>query len=242
MKKNKISGIIAIVFVIAVSAVFGPEALDAFDFGDPVELGSGETVSFDVSEGLPRYEGEPYVEVNDGIPFFDEEDLELGSFEKYSRLDSLGRCGTAFANISPELMPTDERQPIGSVKPTGWHTASYPEVIPERYLYNRCHLIAWCLAGENANRRNLITGTRYMNVEGMLPAEEKVLDYVRDTGNHVLYRVTPVFEGDNLVASGVLMEAYSVEDSGEGICICVYCFNVQPGVWIDYETGESGLE
>lgn len=242
MKKNKISGIIAIVFVIAVSAVFGPEALDYFDFDSSTVLGSGEEISFNISHGLPEYEGEPSIEINGNLPFFEESDLELGSFEKYSRLDSLGRCGEAFANISTELMPTDERQSISSVKPTGWHTASYPEVIRDRYLYNRCHLIAWCLAGENANRRNLITGTRYMNVEGMLPVEEEVLDYVRETGNHVLYRVTPVFEGDNLVASGVLMEAYSIEDSGEGICICVYCFNVQPGIIIDYETGESWLE
>lgn len=242
MKKSKISGIIAVICAIAISAVFGPEALEYIDLADSTVLGSGEEVSFDISDGLPEYEGEPSVEINGNMPYFQENDLELGSFEKYSKLDSLGRCGVAFANVSRELMPTDERQSISSVKPSGWHTASYPEVIKDRYLWNRCHLIAWCLAGENANRRNLITGTRYMNVEGMLPVEEEVLDYVRKTGNHVLYRVTPFFEGNNLVASGVLMEAYSVEDEGKGICKCVYCFNVQPGIIIDYETGESYLE
>lgn len=242
MKKGKVTGTIAIVVMLAISVFFGPEALESFDFGQSTALGTGAEVGFDISEGLPEYDGQPYVEINNNVPFFSESDLELGSFESYSKLDSLGRCGVAFANISKEIMPTGKRQSIGSVKPSGWHTATYPEVISDRYLYNRCHLIAWCLAGENANRRNLITGTRYLNIEGMLPTEEAVLDYVRETGNHVLYRVTPIFEDHNLVASGVLMEAYSVEDEGKGICTCVYCFNVQPGVIIDYETGESYLE
>ena len=188
---------------------------------------------------LPQYAGLPCTVIHDNIPYFDPEEIKPESFETYSSLDALGRCGTAFACVSEDTMPTGERGKIGMVKPSGWHTVQYPEMIEDRYLYNRCHLIAWCLSGENANERNLITGTRYMNVEGMLPFEEKVARYIDDTGNHVLYRVTPVFEKLNLVADGVLMEAYSVEDEGEGICFCVYCFNVQPGIEIDYRTGES---
>lgn len=189
--------------------------------------------------GIPEYSGTTYTEVNDNEPFFDEEDLTTEEFEEYSELDSLGRCGTAFANISEYTQPTEERGEIGMIRPSGWHTANYGELVEGNYLYNRCHLIAFCLAGENANERNLITGTRYMNAEGMLPFEEKVNDYVDRTGNHVFYRVTPDFEGDNLVASGVLMEAESVEDEGAGICFCVYCYNVQPQIEIDYATGES---
>lgn len=191
---------------------------------------------------IPQYSGQPYVEVNNNIPLFNEEDLKIRSFEEYSELDSLGRCGAAYACLSKELMPTEERGKIGMVKPTGWQTVKYPEQIEDLYLYNRCHLIAWCLTGENANEKNLITGTRYMNIQGMLPLEEKVAGYIDRTNNHVLYRVTPVFEGKNLVASGVLMEAYSIEDDGEGIEFCVYCFNVQPGIEIDYLTGESWAE
>ena len=156
-------------------------------------------------------------------------------------MDKLGRCGVAYANISQETMPTEERGAIGSVKPTGWHTAKYKGVVDGNYLYNRCHLIAYCLTAENANKKNLITGTRYLNIEGMLPYETMVAKYVEKTGNHVLYRVTPVFKGNNLVASGVLMEGYSVEDNGKGINYCVYAYNVQPGVKIDYKTGDSKL-
>ena len=185
------------------------------------------------------YDGSPYVQVNGNVPFFDSTDDTTDCFELYSELDSLGRCGTAYANISKELMPTEERGEIGMVKPSGWHTVKYPEIITDLYLYNRCHLIGYQLAGENANEKNLITGTRYMNVEGMLPFENEVADYVRRTGNHVLYRVTPVFEGENLVAEGVLMEAYSVEDDGKGVEFCVFVYNVQPGIEIDYKTGES---
>jgi DNA-entry nuclease len=176
------------------------------------------------------------------VPFFTEgEKAHIDSFESYSELDALGRCGVAFANISKEIMPTEERGEIGSVKPSGWHTDNYHEYIDGNYLYNRCHLIAYMLAGENDNERNLITGTRYLNTQGMLPFEEKVSDYVKNTGNHVMYRVTPIFEGDNLVASGVLMEAYSVEDNGSGLQYNVYCYNVQPGVEINYATGENWL-
>ena len=160
-------------------------------------------------------------------------------FESYSELDQLGRCGVAMANLSPALMPTEERGAIGTVKPSGWHTVKYPELIEDNYLYNRCHLIAFSLAGENANEKNLITGTRYFNVQGMQVFERKVEDYIRKTGNHVLYRVTPVFEDQNLVATGVIMEAYSVEDDGKGICFNVFIFNVQPRIEIDYSDGSS---
>lgn len=192
---------------------------------------------------VPAYSGQPYVEVNGNNPFFEEEEYNIESFEQYSRLDLLGRCGAAYANVSRELMPTEERGEIGSIKPTGWVQEKYEGIVNSKppYLYNRCHLIAYCLTAENANEKNLITGTRYMNVEGMLPFEERVAKYLEQNDNHVLYRVTPIFEGNNLLASGVLMEAYSVEDSGAGICFCVYCYNVQPGVKIDYRTGKSSV-
>lgn len=188
------------------------------------------------------YQGQAFIEVNGNVPFFELEDYTTESFERYSELDTLGRCGAAYANISKELMPTEERGEIGMIKPSGWHTVKYPEVIEDLFLYNRCHLIGYQLSGENANEKNLITGTRYFNVEGMLPFENEVADYVKTTGNHVLYRVTPVFEDDHLVAEGVLMEAYSVEDEGKGVEFCVFVYNVQPGVEIDYATGESWLE
>lgn len=192
-------------------------------------------------EDVPEYSGEPYVVLNENEPDFSEKDLTEESFETYSELDSLGRCGVAFANAGVDLMPTKERGSIGQVKPTGWHTAKYDNV-EGKYLYNRCHLIGHQLSGEDANKKNLITGTRYMNVDGMLPFENMVADYVKETNNHVLYRVTPVFEGDNLVASGVQMEALSVEDGGEGVSFNVYVYNIQPGISIDYETGESSSE
>ena len=188
------------------------------------------------------YTASPYSVVNDNVPYFSEEDLtRTDAFETYSELDSLGRCGVAYANICQELMPTEERGEIGSVKPSGWHTVNYHEYVDGNYLYNRCHLIGYQLSGENANEKNLITGTRYLNVEGMLPFENEVAEYVEETGNHVLYRVTPVFEDDNLVASGVQMEAYSVEDQGAGVMFNVYCYNVQPGITIDYATGDSQI-
>lgn len=201
-----------------------------------VELGLKEPpVSM---EEIPDYSGDPYVVLNDNWPEFNAEDLTLEPFETYSRLDYLGRCGTAYANICLEIMPTEPRGDIGQVKPSGWQTVKY-DCVDGKYLYNRCHLIGYQLAGENANERNLITGTRYMNVGGMLPFENMVAGYVEETGNHVLYRVTPVFEGKNLLASGVKLEAFSVEDEGEGICFNVYVYNVQPGISIDYATGES---
>ncbi|MBM6724282.1 DNA/RNA non-specific endonuclease [Pseudoflavonifractor phocaeensis] len=192
-------------------------------------------------EDLPEYSGEPYVVLNENVPDFPQEDETTNSFERYSPLDDLGRCGTAYANIGTDLMPTEERGSIGQVKPSGWQTVKY-DCVDGKYLYNRCHLIGYQLSGENANEENLITGTRYLNVEGMLPFEDQVADYVQETNNHVLYRVTPIFEGDNLLASGVVMEAKSVEDDGTGVCFCVYVYNVQPGVVIDYATGASWLE
>lgn len=190
--------------------------------------------------GIGDYAGEPYTVVNDNVPNFVTEDLVTNSYEQYSELDSLGRCGVAIANIGTDLMPTEERGSIGQVKPTGWQTVKY-ENVDGKYLYNRCHLIGYQLSGENANKQNLITGTRYMNVEGMLPFENMVADYVKETGQHVLYRVTPVYEGDHLIADGVQMEAMSVEDQGAGICFNVFVYNIQPGITIDYATGESRL-
>lgn len=182
----------------------------------------------------------PYEILNNNIPLFSDADkLRTDAFETYSHLDEFGRCGVAYANICLELMPTEERGEIGQIKPSGWHTVKYPELISGNYLYNRCHLIGYQLAGENANEKNLITGTRFLNVEGMLPFENEVAEYVEETGHHVLYRVTPLFTDDNLVADGVTMEAWSVEDAGAGICFYVYCPNVQPGITIDYATGES---
>ena len=195
--------------------------------------------SYDI-ENLPDYNGNSYVIVNDNNPYFKEEEYTTDSFEKYSELDSLGRCGVAYANISKELMPTEKRDSIGFIKPSGWHTVKYDH-IDGKYLYNRCHLIGYQLTGENANEKNLITCTRSMNTKGMLQFENMVTKYIKDTGNHVLYRVTPVFEGNNLVATGVEMEAYSVEDNGKGIKFNVFVYNIEDGVIIDYKTGDSKL-
>ena len=189
---------------------------------------------------IPAYAGEPYVVLNGNTPEFPEEDFTADSFETYCALDAWNRCGAAYANIGTELMPTGKRGAIGQVKPSGWQTVKY-DCVDGKYLYNRCHLIGYQLTAENANERNLITGTRYLNVCGMLPFENLVADYVKETQKHVLYRVSPVFEGENLVASGVQMEAMSVEDRGESVMFNVYCYNVQPGIEIDYRTGESRL-
>ena len=190
------------------------------------------------SADVPDYSGDPYIAVNNNEPYFTADDLTTEAFENYSELDALGRCGTAYANVCFETMPTEKRGNISEVKPTGWHSVKYDNV-DGKSLYNRCHLIGYQLTAENANKQNLITGTRYLNVDGMLPFENMVADYVKETNNHVLYRVTPIFTGDNLVADGVLMEGYSVEDEGDGICFCVYAYNVQPGITIDYATGDS---
>ena len=192
-------------------------------------------------EHIPAYSGEAYIALCGNTPLFDESEYTTESFETYSDLDSLGRCGVAYANIGPDLMPTESRGSIGQVKPSGWQSTKYDN-IDGKYLYNRCHLIGYQLTAENANRLNLITGTRYLNVTGMLPFENLTADYIKETGNHVLYRVTPIFDGDNLIADGVQMEARSIEDDGEGVLFHVFCYNVQPGIIIDYATGESRLE
>lgn len=225
------------------------QAQDSTSQTDAIQMSSEEAASLAeahintaleafANEVIPEYSGNPYVELNGNVPYFTDEELSTTAFELYSEIDSLGRCGACYANICKEIMPTEERGSIGMVKPTGWHTVKY-DCITDRYLYNRCHLIGYQLAGENANEKNLITGTRYLNVDGMLPFENEVADYVDETDNHVLYRVTPVFSDDNLVASGVIIEAKSVEDKGAGLQLNVYCYNVQPGISIDYIDGQS---
>ena len=204
------------------------------------------SISFDLGEtttavdvnSIPEHDSAAYTELNGNVPEFTEDEITTDSFEEYGRLDNLGRCTACVACVGKELMPTEKRGEIGMIKPTGWHTVKY-DGIDGNYLYNRCHLIAYMLTAENANPRNLITGTRYMNATGMLPFENKVAEYVRGTNRHVMYRVTPVFEGDELVARGVKMEAYSVEDNGKGVSFNVFCYNIQPGIEIDYKTGES---
>lgn len=230
MKQKRLQTILTVILIFCLLAVTGCSVVQ-------------ETAPREGSvqlEQIGAYSGEPYVVLHDNVPNFTTEDLVTESYETYSSLDALGRCGTAMANIGQDLMPTEPRGSIGQVKPSGWQTVKY-DIVDGKYLYNRCHLIGFQLAGENANKKNLITGTRYLNVDGMLPFEDEVADYVKDTDHHVLYRVTPVFKGDNLVAEGVEMEAYSVEDKGKGICFHVFVYNVQPGVTIDYATGESRL-
>ena len=227
MKNKKLLGLIAVI-ILALIGTFISQFNDAQNI---IDLSS-----------IPEYTDSPYVEINGNIPLFtDEEKSVTDSFETYAELDSLGRCGETFACIGKDIMTTGERGEIGQIKPTGWETIKY-DCVDGKYLYNRCHLIGWQLTGENANRSNLITGTRYLNVDGMLPFENMVDDYIEETENHVLYRVVPIFEGNDLVARGVTLEAYSVEDEGDGICFYVYCYNVQPGVIIDYATGESKLD
>lgn len=192
-------------------------------------------------DSVPEFDGKrAYVVINENKPFFTDAEIVSESYEKYAALDYLGRCGVAIACVGRDIMPTEDRGSIGQVKPSGWHTVKY-DIVDGKYLYNRCHLIGYQLTGENANKGNLITGTRYLNIEGMLDFENMIADYVKDTGNHVMYRVSPIFKDTNLLASGVLMEAYSVEDNGAGIEFCVYAYNAQPGITIDYKTGNSAL-
>lgn len=196
-------------------------------------------ISYGIDE-IPEYKEDSYIYINNNIPNFNESDYSIESFEKYSELDNLGRAGVAYANIGIDLMPTEKRGSIGMIKPTGWHTIKYDN-IDGKYLYNRCHLIGYQLTGENTNEKNLITCTRYMNIVSMLQFENKVAEYIKKTHNHVLYRVTPFYKDDNLLASGVEIEAYSVEDNGEGIKFNVYVYNIQDGIEIDYKTGNSKL-
>lgn len=231
MKKKIGWRYLLVCFLAAVFFMAGYERMDI------IRQAETDKVSVSLSE-LPEYCGEPYIAIDGNKPGFTEEEKTGKSFEKYSELDSLGRCGTAYANVGQDLMPTKKRGNISKIKPTGWQTVKY-NIVEGKYLYNRCHLIGYQLTAENSNAKNLITGTRYMNVEGMLPFENRVADYVEETNHHVLYRVTPVFEGDDLLAKGVQMEAYSVEDEGEGVCFNVFVYNVQPGIHIDYATGDS---
>lgn len=227
-KKLKHNNIIALSLIVLAACLCSP-----FNVVSVASSGSTQAVEL---EAIPTYSNQPYVEINNNEPNFTEQDMTTESFESYSELDSLGRCGAAEASIGKDIMPTEKRGKIGQIKPAGWHTVKYAGV-DGRYLYNRCHLIGFQLAGENANEKNLITGTRYMNVEGMLPFEDEIADYVKETNHHVMYRVTPVYEGSNLVASGVQMEAESVEDGQ--IQFNVYVYNAQPDVTIDYATGNS---
>ena len=234
-KKQLLCALLALIILLAVYIIVDP--LPDTESASPVYT---ET-SVDVVSNVPEYSGEAYCVINGNTPFFDESELTTSAFESFAELDELGRCGVTMACIGQEIMPTEDRGSISHVKPSGWVNVPYSFVDGE-YLYNRCHLIGFQLTGENDNERNLITGTRYVNTEGMLPFENMVADYVKETGNHVYYRVTPIFDGSELVARGVLMEALSVEDGGDGICFNVYCYNVQPGVIIDYATGESRID
>ncbi len=208
----------------------------------PSNVNIGEQRNAEKALGVPKFSGKAFAVLNDGMPKFGSDKITTISYEYYSDLDSLGRCGYTEACIGKDLMPTEERESISSVKPSGWVNNKYDsELVDGGYIYNRCHLIGFQLTGENANKQNLITGTRYMNVEGMLPFENMVADYVKETDNHVMYRVTPIYDGRDLVACGVQIEAYSVEDEGEEICFNVYVYNVQPGIVIDYATGENWL-
>ena len=241
MKTGKKKRVIWCTLLLAFSlAACGSQDQDQADRGsaDKSTASSASVQTVDTVEDVPEYSGEPYVEINDNQPEFEEYELTTVAYEEYSELDELGRCGEAEACVGEETMPTEDRESISEVKPSGWVNEKYDSV-DGGYVYNRCHLIGFQLTGENANEENLITGTRYMNTEGMLPFEDMIADYIHETDNHVMYRVTPVFEGEDLVASGVQMEAESVEDDGAGICFNVYVYNVQPQITINYATGEN---
>ena len=241
--QNKLKELLFFVVFVVILALSG-ELENIINLGNnDITPNTSANISFDL-ESIPEYFGSAYVKLNNNIPYFTESDYTTKPFENYSSLDNLGRCGVAYANICKKVMPTDddERESISQVKPSGWQTAKYTGIVDGNYLYNRCHLIGYQLAGENANEKNLITGTRYMNVQGMLPFENLIDDYIEENEkNHVLYRVTPIFYGNNLVANGVQLEAYSIEDNGAGVCFNVYVYNVQPGINIDYATGKSSL-
>ncbi len=242
--KNTLTSILILIIIIAIAEIYSY-------FTNSISQGTTEsstitynTASFDL-DNLPKYKDSPYVILNENKPQFTKNEVSTEVFEKYSELDEYGRCGVAFANICKQIMPKEgeKRGAINMIKPSGWKTTKYEGLVDGNYLYNRCHLIGYQLAGENANEKNLITGTRYMNVQGMLPFEDEVATYIKtNKRNHVLYRVTPIFKNNNLVASGVQMEGYSVEDEGQGVCFNVYVYNVQPGVTINYSTGESKLK
>ena len=238
MNKNFLN--ILLILIVSLSVLSGCSAGENNFFNDLdiTAQSASDYVNYDLSN-IPDYDGKAYVELNGNVPEFSKSEKTYSeSFEEYGKLDSLGRCTYAVSCIGKDLMPTEKRGLIGSVKPSGWHISKY-DFVDGKYLYNRCHLIGYQLTAENANERNLITGTRYLNVEGMLPFENDVADYIEITNNHVYYKVTPIFQGNNLVANGVQMQAYSVEDNGQGVSFNVYCYNVQPGVAIDYATGDN---
>ena len=240
-RKNRVTGLILIIVILGLIIQCFPElSSDVKKLTNRFFSNDCVIYSYDIDD-IPEYNGEPYVILNNNIPNFEESDYSTNSFENYSDLDKLGRCGVAFANIGLDLMPTEERGYIGNIKPSGWHTVKY-DIVDGKYLYNRCHLIGYQLTSENANEKNLITCTRYMNTVGMLGFENEVAEYIKKTGNHVLYRVTPMYEGNNLLASGVNIEALSVEDKGKGIQFNVYVYNVQDGILIDYSDGSSSLK
>ena len=236
---------LSIIVCILIIGYIATNTKNANEINTTENVEQNQQIIFDLNS-IPEYTSSPYVEINNNIPYFKDEDYTTEAFERYSEWDVLGRSGVAFANICKEIMPKEgeERGDISSVKNlSGWVQKRYDNIIKDKYLYNRCHLIGWQLAGENANKKNLITGTRYLNTEGMLPFENRVAEYVKSNqNNHVLYRVTPIFKDNNLLASGVEMEAWSVEDKGQKVCFNVYCYNVQPGIVIDYATGESHKE
>lgn len=236
MKKIK-NIILSFIFLIGIAVAYFQTDFEDFNMkAEPVQAEKTYTLNT-----IPSYSGKSYVILNDNIPQFSEDDLSDVSYEKYSDLDSLKRCGVALANVGKDLMPTEKRGSIGMIKPSGWHTIKY-DIVDGKYLYNRCHLIGYQLTGENANVKNLITCTRYMNTEGMLPFENQVASYVKETDHHVLYRVTPIFSSNNLVAEGTQIEAMSTEDMGKGLSFNVFVYNIQPGIVIDYHTGDSWLE
>lgn len=240
---KRIHSISILAFLSVILLLSGCQKIDengisTITYGQNVQIKDSTAEAVSETQDIDSSSYIPYMVLNDNMPAFSEDEVTTESFEYYSELDELGRCGTAFACIGIDLMPTEERGAIGQVRPTGWHTTKY-DCIEGKYLYNRCHLIGYQLSGENANEKNLITGTRYLNTEGMLPFENIVADYVKNTGNHVMYRVTPEFEDGNLLASGVQIEAWSVEDEGKGVCFNIFAYNIQPGIMIDYMTGES---
>lgn len=225
-----------LILLIGISSIYIDYDELLIDYG---QIGRKEVVTNNTIEDIPEYNGNRYIEINNNVPSFSEENFKRDSFERYSELDSLNRCGVAFARVGTDTMPTEKRGSIGMIKPSGWHTIKY-DIVDGKYLYNRCHLIGYQLTGENANEKNLITCTRQMNTEGMLDFENEVAEYVKRTNNHVLYRVTPIFAGDNLVATGVQIEAKSVEDNE--ISFNVFVYNVQDGITIDYKDGTSSLK
>lgn len=238
MNKKFLNIILILIVLLSVLSGCSAGENNFFDDLDITAQSASDYVNYDLSN-IPDYDGKAYVELNGNVPEFSESEKTYSeSFEEYGKLDSLGRCTYAVSCIGKDLMPTEKRGSIGSVKPSGWHISKY-DFVDGKYLYNRCHLIGYQLTAENANERNLITGTRYLNIEGMLPFENDVADYIEITNNHVYYKVTPIFEGNNLVANGVQMQACSVEDNGQGISFNVYCYNVQPGIAIDYATGDN---